>query len=239
MATIRARTPRIEAGTLSGLPALSSLSNASRTTIAASFHGYRYSARETIIAQAQLDQRVCFVVSGSVRVTFYAPRGRIIGFRDLGPGAMFGELSAIDRKPRSAQVIATKETLIAWMSHESFREILRRYPEVTDYVLQHLTQLVRRLSDRVVEFGTLSVNNRIHAEILRLAREVDAKSNEVLLLPAPTRNEIADRICTHREAVSRELTALVRMKVIERAHRTLVIKDMKRLEQMVHEVSGG
>ena len=51
--------------------------------------------------------------------------------------------------------------------------------------------------------------------------------------------EIATRVSTHREAVTRELNALARARLIEKSGRSLVIKDIARLEQMVREVSGG
>ena len=230
---------RIEGGTLSALPAFASLPTAVRSEVAVFFHGRRYNSQQVLITQNQLDRRVGFVLSGSVRVKFSSNRGRNVGFRDLGPGAMFGELAAIDRKPRSAQVTANKETLVAWISHEHFRELLRQYPDIADYVLNHLAELVRRLSSRVVEIGVLIVKNRVRTELLRLAREVDPGANEVALESFPTHEELAARISTTREAVSHELSALAKEHLIARKRGgPLIIKDCARLEQMVRDVGG-
>jgi hypothetical protein len=45
---------------------------------------------------------VMFVIRGKVRTIWLSSAGRKVSFRDLGPGAIFGELSAIDGEPRSA-----------------------------------------------------------------------------------------------------------------------------------------
>ena len=49
---------------------------------------------------------VCFLVAGKVRVIVYSFEGKAVVFTDLSAGAMFGEIGAFDRKPRSASVEA-------------------------------------------------------------------------------------------------------------------------------------
>jgi CRP/FNR family cyclic AMP-dependent transcriptional regulator len=45
----------------------------------------------------------------------------------------------------------------------------------------------------------------------------------------PTHSEIASRISTHREAVTRELNRLSRLGIIERKGGAILVKDVKRL----------
>jgi DNA-binding Lrp family transcriptional regulator len=77
------------------------------------------------------------------------------------------------------------------------------------------------------------VRNRVHAELVRLAR--DHGGSEALIRPAPTHSEIASRISTHREAVTRELSRLEGLGIIAREGRTLRVKDLARLEAMVED----
>ena len=51
--------------------------------------------------------------------------------------------------------------------------------------------------------------------------------------PAPKHAEIASRISTHREAVTRELNELTRAKLIARRGSDLIIHDTALLESMV------
>ena len=56
--------------------------------------------------------------------------------------------------------------------------------------------------------------------------------------PAPTHVEIASRVSTHREAVTRELNRLAKIGIIERRGGTLLIKDLDHLGQMVQDATG-
>ena len=198
----------------------------------------RYRPHQLIVGQDDETKDVFFIVRGKVRVTVYAASGKEVSFRDLGAGQMFGELSAIDGQPRSATVIALQESLTARMPPNVFWTVIERHPPVAAAVLHHLVGLVRALSDRVFEFSTLAVKNRIHAELLRLARKAGGRNNGTLLLsPAPTHAEIASRISTHREAVTRELNELVRAGLIERCSGGLLIRDIERLARLVEDVA--
>ena len=97
---------------------------------------------------------------------------------------------------------------------------------------------MRGLSERVIDLSTLGVQNRIYAELLRLAREAGAAGNTARIDPAPKHTEIASRVSTYREQVTRELSALVKLGILERGEHVLVIRDVARLERLVEEVRG-
>jgi len=90
----------------------------------------------------------------------------------------------------------------------------------------------------VFELSTLHVNNRIQAEVLRLASLAPREGTSVRIVPAPTHVEIASRVSTHREAVTREINRLSRLGIIERRGNTLLVKDVDRLAKIVHEATG-
>ena len=198
----------------------------------------RYAAEQRILSHEDEAHDVYFILSGKVRVTIYSLSGKEITFRDQRAGEMFGELGAIDGEPRSAHVMALEESLLACMPRETFWEVLNGYPQVAEFTLKRLVKLVRSLSERVFEFSSLAVRNRIHAELLRLARANPHGENTAVIAPAPTHADIASRISTHREAVTREYHALSSAGVIEQKRGKVVINDVARLESMVREVTG-
>lgn len=182
---------------------------------------------------------VFFLISGHARAKIYAPDGRTVIFHDLAPGEMFGELAAIDGQPRSASIEAVEHCAAVSLTAAQFETLLVREPTVAWAVLRVLAATVRRLSERVHEFSTLVVQNRIQAELLRLAATRGAPAaNSVRLSPAPTLADIADRVATHREAVSRELSRLGAVGLLRRDGRSLVLTDLARLAAMVREAKG-
>jgi len=95
---------------------------------------------------------------------------------------------------------------------------------------------VRLLSERVIELSTLGVQNRIHAELLRIARQAGQPGNRVRIDPAPKHADIASQVSTYREQVTREFSALARQGLLEKDGTALVLTDVARLERIVAEV---
>ena len=197
-----------------------------------------YEASQQILSYHDPSSEVFFLASGKVRVMVYSGEGKAVVFTDLRPGAMFGEIAAIDRGPRSAGVEAIEASTMASLTAGQFESLLLREPAVSLATIRHVTAEVRRLSERVVEFSTLIVQNRIHAELLRLAADAGYRSGQGLLSPAPSLSDIANRISTHREAVSRELSRLGSIGLLRREGGDLRITDIARLEGLVREAKG-
>jgi CRP/FNR family cyclic AMP-dependent transcriptional regulator len=199
----------------------------------------RYAADQRIISRDAPDRDVYLLVAGRVRVTTYSSAGKQVTFSDEGAGEIFGDMAAIDGERRSADVIALDDALIASMSPAAFRRLLAQEAIVAERVMRHLSGLVRRLSERVIDLSTLGVQNRIHAEILRLAREAGISRNTARIDPAPKHADIASQVSTYREQVTRELSALARAGVLGKNAGALVVRDVGKLEKMVAEVRNG
>lgn len=198
-----------------------------------------YEAGKRIISRNASDRDVYFLVSGKVRITTYSEGGRQVTFRDIGAGELFGEVAALDDKPRSADVVALQPALIASLGPAGFRKLLRDEPLLGERVLRRLAGLVRGLSERVIDLSTLGVQNRIHAELLRLAREAGVSRNCARIEPAPKHADIASQVSTYREQVTRELSALAKAGVLGKEAGALVVRDVRRLEKLVEELRAG
>ncbi|HEX2116930.1 MAG TPA: Crp/Fnr family transcriptional regulator [Alphaproteobacteria bacterium] len=194
---------------------------------------------QEVVSQDSPGNDVYFVARGRVRVTIFAAGGQEVAFRDLGAGKSFGELSAIDGQARSASVVALEPSWIATLSRERFWTVLREHPSITQQLLRQLAALIRNLTERVVEFSTLAVRNRIQAELVRMAREAGVVRNQATLAPAPRHADIASRVSTNREAVARELAELARKGLVQKRPGALILLDVKRLAAMVDDVRAG
>lgn len=198
-----------------------------------------YEADQRVISREAADRDLYLIVSGRVRVTTYSASGRQVTFRDFGAGEHLGEVAAIDGLPRSADAVALESSLLAAMPAATFRRLLRDEPTVAERLLRDFAGLVRRLSARVIDLSTLGVHQRLHAELLRLARAAGVSGNTARIEPAPKHAELASQVSTYREQVTRELSALAKAGVLGRDGRALVVRDLRRLEKMVEEVKSG
>lgn len=223
---------------LRGIALLAGLSTASLEALARECAWRNFAAGQRIISRDAKDRDLYVVVSGRARVTTYSAAGRQVTFRDLGAGEFFGDIAAIDGEPRSADVVALESALVASMAPAVFRRLLRSEPDVAERVLRGLASLVRRLSERVIDLSTLGVQNRIHSDLLRRARQAGVSGNTARIDPAPRHADIASQVSTYREQVTRELSALAKAGVLGKEDGALVIRDLARLERLVEEVRG-
>ena len=178
---------------------------------------------------------VYFLLAGRLRVTIYSANGRQVSFRDLAEGDHFGDIAAIDGRPRSADVVTLAPSVLASLDRAGFLELLREEPLVAERVMRHLAALVRQLSERVIDLSTLGVQHRLHAELLRMAGAAGIDGNRARLDPAPGHAELASQISTGREQVTRELGVLLRDGVLARDGRALLVADVGRLARRVAE----
>jgi CRP-like cAMP-binding protein len=198
-----------------------------------------YAEGHRIVSRQAADRDVHLLVAGRVRVTAYSLSGRQVTFTDVNAPEIFGDIAAIDARPRSADVFALDTCLVAGMPAAVFGRLLTEEPGVAQRVLQRLASQVRRLSARVFDLSTLGVQNRIHAELVRLARKCGVAGNTARIDPAPRHADVASHVSTYREQVTRELSALARTGIVARDGSALVIRDFRRLEKMVEEVKPG
>ncbi|MEX0638330.1 MAG: cyclic nucleotide-binding domain-containing protein, partial [Burkholderiales bacterium] len=209
------------------------LDSASLREIAGQCKWTRCKRNQTVIRRDGTNRDVYFVIAGMVRVIAAAGRGRRIIFRDVPAGEAFGEQSAIDGRSSFADVLAVRESLLASMPPEAFRAILAKHAPVRERLLRRLSGSVRELADRLLDLGARSVQCRVWVELLRLARLAGVHANASRIERAPTHREIASRVGTAREEVTRELSRLARQGLLERAARGLLLRDVLALEMLV------
>jgi CRP-like cAMP-binding protein len=199
---------------------------------------HTYDKGQEIIGRADELKDVYLLVDGVARVIVYSASGKAVNFRRVEAGALFGEFSAIDGQNRSASVEAVEPCRAISIGATLFHDLMQKDQRFMLFVLSHLVAILRSLTSRIIEYSTLGVTSRIHTELLRMAHAAPGSGPQKEISPAPTHSEIAGRISTHREAVSREVSRLKQLGILERRGRSLIVRDVQQLEQMVRNASG-
>lgn len=181
---------------------------------------------------------VFFLLRGRASVLLFTSSGRIVELSTLTEGRMFGELAAIDGLPRSASVVAETTCVVARLSAAHFLRLVEEERLVLRALLEHLAAMIRTLTSRVLELSVLTVPARLQAELLRMALEGQISGDSAIVRNMPTHGELANRIATAREVVSRELGQLDRKGIIQRRGGTLTVPSVSRLDAMVRTALG-
>ena len=177
---------------------------------------HNFAAGEVIIQENEMDDRVYFILSGLVQVTNYSLNGKEIWHSELEAGTFFGELAALTGEPRSANITAVEESRVAILTKSELFDLIRHDPDIGLWLLE---ELAHRLKQRTVKVSALvaqSTSQRIRAELLRLAEADPGGGDALLIRPVPNFTEMARRLNTDRENVSREVSALKRQGALKR-----------------------
>jgi CRP-like cAMP-binding protein len=177
-------------------------------------------------------------MSGRLRAVLNGARQDVI-FSDMDAGSIFGELAAFDGAPRAASVFAVTDSIVAKMPAPLFVETMFAHRPLGEAVVTILIERVRSMSRRVGELSALDVRSRVYAELLRLARPDREDPRRAIIVTPPNQSELAARINTRRETVSRELNAMEREGLIERRRGAIVINDALRLSASLDAASQG
>lgn len=99
-------------------------------------------AGHVIARQGDIGSGLFIITSGGVRVV---RDGQQIA--ELGPGEFFGELSVLDGRPRTAQVVASEPTTCLALSTWDFEAVVRDEPSVALAILRGLASRLRDLTE--------------------------------------------------------------------------------------------
>ena len=188
---------------------------------------------ELVVGHNDTTFDVFFLITGKLNMSLYSADGQRVGFHEMNAGGMFGEISAVDGLPRSVSVEAASRCSIAMLPRQRFIGMIESTPCFAMAVALQLAAHVRRLTTRVFEFSTMAVRQRLRAELLRQA--LPAETDSATIDPVPTHAELASRISTHREAVSREMAWLEGKGLIVKKGKALTIPSIARIRALIDQ----
>jgi len=203
------------------------------TLIASRCKQKHFDTNDFFIRHNSTGKQVFILLSGKARAIMISAKGREVGYQDIDTGKMFGELAAIDNLPRSTSVVAVEPSIVAVISQRDFLHMLESDWEITQAVMQHLTRMTRDLCEKVFDYVTLSIRERIYIELIRIAQPFLDDSGQAVITNAPTHTRIANMIGGNREAVTREMNILKSDGLIQPGqNRTLVLTNIEKLEAL-------
>lgn len=196
------------------------------------------SAGQNIITQSDNTQDVFYIHSGSVEISIQAPNAKEFIFREMGAGAIIGELSAIDGEKRSVTVCALEDTVLYKVSPKYFLSLVETNRELSRWLTNSLVKRVRNTSEKVFELSSMNVRCRIILDIIRRSYSAGVSDDRSTFRPPRDQKKVATKLGTHREAVNREYSALMKEGLIIKSPETILIPSVSALEALLSRMMG-
>jgi len=190
---------------------------------------------ELIFFEGDDCQGLYVIYSGAVKIFKQSAQGREQVLTIEAAGSVVAELPVFDGGPYPASCKSIESSVLLFVSKDDFRRSCREDPELALKVLASVGARLRRLVTIIEELSFLTVRSRLATMLLEVVRtEKGARTTGSAPFRVPlklTQQEIANRIGTVRELVSRNLGRLQAEGIVRLDGHDLIIQDLERLEQ--------
>jgi CRP-like cAMP-binding protein len=173
------------------------------------------------------------LLEGSLRVVLRGEDGEQV-LAILSPGAIFGELSLFDGEPRSASVIATKASRVAFFDKAAVFRFADDNPAVYRHMLAIVGKRLRASNATLAARSLLPLSGRVAQTMLNLAELFgkDVGQGRILVHHKISQADLAALVGAARENVSRILNDWKREGHISRISGYYCIEDRAALKAL-------
>lgn len=158
----------------------------------------RLSSGNVLFRQGEQEDALYFVVAGRLRAVVRDNAGGERPVGDIRRGETLGEMALLTGEPRSARVIAVRDSLLVRLSRESYEKVIRAYPLVSLHVARLIVERVKRANDPRFSWAKPAT-----IAILPVTRSAKCRVLIEELLPSLRRHGKVD--CIDAERLAREL----------------------------------
>jgi CRP/FNR family transcriptional regulator, cyclic AMP receptor protein len=207
------------------VPIFSELSDEDITSLAHLAIRKRYPKDTVVFFENEEGDFFFTILEGRIKVTILGDDGREVILSMLGPGDFFGEMALLDNEPRSATAIAVEESELLSLHRSDFQSVLNDNRSITTALIRVLSARLRRANHQISTLALLDVYGRVARVIVDMAREEGKRLRDGrIAFRRATHQEIANRIGTTRETVTRMLKDLERQGLIHVEGKEIIVQ---------------
>jgi CRP-like cAMP-binding protein len=218
--------------TLRRLPLFNDLSEAELALIGERVTIHRYDAGMIVFSEGDACRELWIVKEGTVKTLKTAPSGRqqLIGIERAGNS--LSEVAVFDGGCYLATAQTVTSTVLLRLEADHFRRICMQHPEVALKVIKVLRHRLRSMGRLIEDLSFTTVRGRLIAHLILVAEQDGRRTARGVEFELTENNEeLAARLGTVRELVSRNLGRLHGEGWIEIRRRTVTIPNLSRLKE--------
>jgi CRP-like cAMP-binding protein len=207
------------------VPIFSELTDADIASLARLASRRQYPKDTVVFFENEEGDFFFMIVTGRIKVTILGDDGREVILSILGPGDFFGEMALLDNEPRSATAIAIEDSELLSLHRHDFQTVLADNRSIMAALIKILAARIRRANHQISTLALLDVYGRVARVIVDMARDEGRRLKDGrIAFRRATHQEIANRIGTTRETVTRMLKDLERQGMLHIEGREIIVQ---------------
>ncbi|RMF24275.1 MAG: hypothetical protein D6765_12010, partial [Bacteroidetes bacterium] len=151
---------------------------------------------EVLFEQGERGRDLYILVSGRLQAVVRQSNGQTKVIGEVSRGETVGEMALFTGEPRSASIVALRDSVVVKVSQEAFQEMIRRHPtmviNIAKLIIQRLKRLnlAEQLAYKVVNICLVPVSKGLdRAGVARRLADELSRHGKVLLLDAAAVDE--------------------------------------------------
>ncbi len=135
------------------------------------------------------------------------------------------------------RVVAEKDSEVLYVKKEDFLNFILSSSDNLDIILQQFYKRYALCIQEILNENVYNSKTKVYRFIFQLM-EFLGKENEqgqIVIENMPSRKDIASIVGTHRSNVTRYITELEKIGILEKEKNGIVVKDMEGLQRMIEE----
>jgi len=196
-----------------------------------------YRDGETIFLKGSPGRGMMAVLRGEVRISAPSTDGREIVLNLIRPGEIFGEISLLDGKDRSANAQAIGDCVLFVIERRDFLPFIEKRPGLALRLLAIMCERLRRTTQQVEDVLFLDLPSRLAKQLLALAAAGGRVTAQGFRVETKiSQGELGHRIGVSRESINRQLGKWQHEGVLEIDGSIITILDETALQSLVDTV---
>jgi CRP/FNR family cyclic AMP-dependent transcriptional regulator len=191
--------------TLKAVPFFTQLSDRELEVVRSVASEKSFPKSAVILTEGEIGDSLYMIQTGKVKVFIGDEDGREIILKILGPGDFFGEMSMIDKQPRSASVTTLESSAFLVLTHSAFERCVEQAPRIGNMVMTVLAQRVREADRKIGTLALMDVYGRVASTLLELSVYNNGK---LMVGEKLSQQDLANMVGASREMVNRILKDL-------------------------------
>lgn len=192
-----------------------------------------YAPEEVIALQGEPIEFVGYVLSGTAKAVAYSESGDATWVGRFQAGEFLGHTSLLTDSPTRFEIIAETEVEIIRIAVPVMQDLLSTEHGLSATLAKDLAVRLDGMTSRLIEAFTLSTKGRVCAELSRLSRIIGIMPENLIIRPSPVFVELAQRVNSTRETVSRTVSELQKKNIVAREAGALIILDPEALRRAI------
>jgi len=186
-----------------------------------------YSAEDVIFWEGDSESNLYYLQYGTLKAVKTSPDGREQVLRLINAGETFNEVGVLAKRENPATAIALEESGVWLIPRKAIESLLLEHPQVA-------LQIIENMADKFVDLVSLAADLSLKSVKARFAKLLldQAKDNSIERRSWSTQTEMASRLGTVPDVLSRVIRELTKMGIIEMDKKQIRILDPESLTKL-------